>query len=49
MKAVYDLKGVPFPRCSDECDLVYAYGVCECEAACPEKFDKDGNAKKGEG
>ena len=41
MKVYKELKDVEFPDCSKECSTVEYFGVCECEACCPHKFDKD--------
>ncbi len=38
----------PFPECSDDCNCVKEFGVCECESFCSEKFNKDGSPKKKE-
>ena len=37
---------LPFPECSDGCVCVEYFGVCECEAICPWKFNEDGTPKK---
>lgn len=39
----HNLKTTDFPACASRCALVEAMGVGECEAACPWKFDSDGN------
>lgn len=36
-----------FPACATNCVLVKEFGVCECEAFCPEKFDEKGNPVEG--
>ncbi len=34
---------LPFPECYENCKVVLFFGVCECEAFCPTKFDNKGN------
>ena len=33
----------PFPECASGCELLEYFGVCECEAFCPNKFDPNGD------
>lgn len=35
------LKNIVFPECASRCKLVKLLGVCECESACPWKFDAE--------
>jgi len=32
------LKKVPFPACTEECETITHFGVGECENVCPFKF-----------
>jgi hypothetical protein len=41
---MYPRNRLPFPECASGCDCVTYFGVCECEAVCPHKF----NLKTGE-
>jgi len=43
MKKDSELKDIDFPACYKDCWAGHHFGVCECEAFCPHKFDKDGN------
>jgi hypothetical protein len=36
-------KDTPFPMCARRCAPLQHFGVCECEALCPHKFDSEGN------
>ena len=38
-----ELKTIPFPDCTTDCELVEMIGVGECESACGWKFDDNGN------
>jgi len=36
-------ENIPFPECSNICNVVKYFGVCECESICPAKFDENGD------
>lgn len=33
---------LPFPACSEKCDMIKVLGAGECENVCTHRFDKDG-------
>lgn len=37
------LETIPFPECSKTCRAIRYFGVTECEAIRPHKFDKNGH------
>lgn len=41
-----ELADTPFPDCGTDCPMLDYFGVCECEAVCPYKFDQDGEPVK---
>jgi len=45
-RAASELKHLLFPFCVRVCSAVEYFGVCECEAICPQKFNLfDGTPK----
>lgn len=46
-RAASELTHLFFPACARACSAVEYFGVCECEAICPQKFNLfDGTPKK---
>jgi len=44
-RAASELKHLLFPACSRYCSTMEYLGCGECEAVCPQKFDRDGTPK----
>ena len=36
-----ELRDIPFPECSVNCEMLPLLGASECDSVCPEKFEEE--------